>query len=289
MERHGIMDTRRDLLLPEVRHEGITIPHPDGIDMVYVPAIISLARRSEAVCTREQLRVEPRIASTRFIPCVDMLQLYAQHRTLEAIHSGVPSDHVMVILPRLTVVPEHPNLVCELVVIRHGRTSLSVSTEVFTGIKAETAHIANGACFLPFVLRPMGLGSVFDNVEFALARGLNDRAHVRHLAEKVHGNDGLCPGRDRSLQLCRVHVVGCLLNINKDRPGTAETDCLSRGYECGGNGDHFVAGADTHRNERCPERFRAASDTDGMLRPAEGGEFFLKLGHERPAREGSVF
>ena len=96
----------------------------------------------------------------------------------------------------------------------------------------------------------MCLGCVFDNIQAARARGLQNRIHVRRLTEKMDGNDRLGPLRYGLFQPGGVHGVGAFIDIDKHRLCAAIGNRLSGRHERGRYRDHFISRPDP-QCEKC--------------------------------------
>ena len=83
----------------------------------------------------------------------------------------------------------------------------------------------------------------------------------------------------------RIHRVGLLIDIDKDRTCTAVSNGLGRRHECVGDGDHFVARFDAGGEQRKPKRFCSAAKRDAMRRVTISSKLLFELFDERATSE----
>ena len=133
----------------------------------------------------------------------------------------------------------------------------------------------------------MRLGCIFNHSQTVAPRKLHDRIEVGGLAKKMNRNDGLCSWRQCALERRRIHRIGPLIDIDKDRCGAAKTDRLGGCDKGAGDGDDFVPLPNPAGQQSQPERIGAIADADRMLAAAEGGKVVLKRLDKRAAGEGA--
>ena len=87
---------------------------------------------------RQQFLITMRHAAPLSVHAFEMLQLDAEHRALNAFHTVVVSDLVVVIALSRAVLAEGASPGRKRGVVCDQSPTFAVSTEVFSGIKAET-------------------------------------------------------------------------------------------------------------------------------------------------------
>ena len=93
----------------------------------------------------------------------------------------------------------------------------------------------------------MGLRGVLDDDEAVPLRDLDERRHVGHEAVQVDRHDRLGPGRDRRLDLRRVHAEVVLADVHEHGRGPGSQDHADRRIEAERDRDDLVARADAQR------------------------------------------
>src|SRR5215472_4972425 len=106
----------------------------------------------------------------------------------------------------------------------------------------------------------MCLACVFNNLQVVLSCDIKNGVHIDHLSIEMHWNDCChriaCFPVESTLQLfvpctlclqilsqlCRVHRVGSLLNVNKIWTCPSLGNCLGRGNESIRDCNHDIAG-----------------------------------------------
>jgi hypothetical protein len=114
---------------------------------------------------------------------------------------------------------------------------------------------------------------------------IDNAAEITGHAELVHADDGLGQRRDCRLDQFGIDVESILLDIDKDRNGTAIADGVCRGDEGMADGDDFVAGFDADGQQCKVKRRGAVGYGAGMSGADEIGEFPLESGHLRALRD----
>ena len=94
-----------------------------------------------------------------------------------------------------------------------------------------------------------------------------DPGEVAGHADLVDAQDRLGPRRDRRRDAGRVQVEGGRVDVDEHRDGTALADDVGRGDEAVADGDHFVAGPDSGREQRQMQRGGAVRDRAGVRVP----------------------
>ena len=138
---------------------------------------------------------------------------------------------------------------------------------------AEPAH---AACALAKVFGTDGLGSIFDHGNSVLLADRQQPFHVAEIAIEMHGENGFCLRRDRSLGQIRVDAPAIGTDVNEDRLGAEMNDRRRRGDPVGVGEDDLVAGTDAQRRHSHMQRAGAARRGDRM----RYAEMILESGFE---------
>src|SRR6266496_3897158 len=118
----------------------------------------------------------PRLVGSR-----QMLELDAEHRSLNSIHPAIPTEQHMMIFPRLAVIAQHLNLVLQLNAAGNHRSGLPKGTQVLARVKAEATCNSKGTRFPALVFGPVRLTGVFDDWQAVSGRNFENRVHIGHL------------------------------------------------------------------------------------------------------------
>src|SRR5208282_2908404 len=108
----------------------------------------------------QQFIVAVRHAAALARPSLQMLELYAEHRALNAFHAVVEADFVVIVTLRGAVFSQRPGARGERGVVGHQGSAFATSAEVFAGIKTEAGHRAECADSLAAVFGSVGLAGV---------------------------------------------------------------------------------------------------------------------------------
>ena len=131
-------------------------------------------------------------------------------------------------------------------VARRQGATLSAGGDVLGRVERKRGQIAGGADAPALVIRANRVRGVLDD-DNAVAGGNGvDGVHVAGLAEQMHGNDGLGPGRDGGLEGSRVKIDRVGLDIRQHRRGTAMDDDVGGRGKRDRRGDDFVTGTHPH-------------------------------------------
>src|SRR6266852_4979398 len=101
----------------------------------------------------------------------------------------------------------------------------------------------------------------------------------------MDGKDGAGARRDCRLHQRRIDAEGVRLDIHKNGLRAGEQDRVGRGDECEWNGDDFVAGADSVREERQVKAGGARGDRHRVRNSTPARELLLELRDHRALRE----
>jgi hypothetical protein len=108
------------------------------------------------------------------------------------------------------------------------------------------------------------------------AGDFSNRLHVRALAIKMDWDNGLGPGSNRRLDLCRVDAFGLRIAIHQHCRRAGNPDGFGSGKKGVGVCDALVAGADPQGHQRQPNGVGPVADSNGVFGSAKGGELAFK-------------
>src|SRR5665213_3565181 len=130
----------------------------------------------------------------------------AQHRALNAVHSGVPADLRMVIFLVLPVVSQNLNFSRQFLVVGDYATRFAQGAEVLAGIETETSRNAHRAGMAAFVESAVRLAGVFNDGNAMSSGNFQDGVHVSALAKEMNGNDRFGLGSNGFLPVSYTHL-----------------------------------------------------------------------------------
>src|SRR5271165_1034906 len=229
-----------------------------------------------------------------------MFQLLPQDAGLNRIQPAVVAFYVVVVLLRLTMVADDPDLGGDGHVIGRDCSGLAAGAEVLPWVEAEPCGAAHRTGLAPTILLPrevfgaVGLAGVFNDDQAILFGQFENWIHVHHLAVEMNRNnrryrpvaalaDQSAVARYGALrlevlaELLRIHVVGPLSDVDKLGSGTGLRNRFSRCDKRVGYRHYYIALPDASGHQGKPYRVCAAADADGMLRCAERGERLLEV------------
>src|SRR3954470_17424422 len=138
-------------------------------------------------------------------PLGNMLELDAEHRTLNRIHAVVEPVPDVIVLAGLSPVSELPDRRCKVRPVRHDGAALSTCAKIFSRIEAEAADVSKGPGAPAAQIRSVGLRGILDHRNpVALGYGENG-PHVRQATVEMDWHDRLGSRRDGTLQCGRLH------------------------------------------------------------------------------------
>ena len=263
-----------------------------GANRVEVPGracALALPRQGQAGHLFEGPGVLRGAGATLLGPALQVPQLDSQDGRLERVEAAVGPEHDVVVSVRGgSVVGDLPHARHEVGVRGRDHSCVAAGPEVLGRIEAEAGGVAQrpGPSAVPF--RAVGLGRVLEDREPVPAGDLVDGGHVRRVAIEMDGDDELRAGRDRRLEPLRVHGVSPGIDVDEDRRGPHEEDCLAGSDEGVGDGHDLVPGSDPVGSEGDVERVRAVGHRTGVRRAAELGELVLELPHVRSKDVGGA-
>ena len=140
-------------------------------------------------------------------------------------------------------------------------TGVAERAEILGWIEAERGRVSERADRSTVVLRAVGLGAVFQDLQAVASRSLPDAVHVGRVAVEVHDQDRLCVWRDAAVDLARVKRVRRGVDVAEHRPSAG---CHNRGhrrYAGVGGHQHLVAALDAECLEADTQRVRSRADS----------------------------
>ena len=163
--------------------------------------------------------------------------------------------------------------------------------EALVGHQGGGADVPDGAHGAPLVQPAVGVGDVLDHLHPAPAGDLHDGAHVRRVAEVVHGDDGPGALGDAVLDVGGVEAEGVGVDVGED-DGGPEAEGGEGGGPVGDAGaDDLVAHAHPAGEHRRLEGGGAAGVGQGVAGALPGGVLGLELarhvqgGHGPPVED----
>src|SRR5713101_5398526 len=86
------------------------------------------------------------------VPLRQMTKLHEQEPRLDGVEAAVVPFEIVEVLPRLTVVPQHPAAPRQLIVVRGDRAGFAAGPQVLAGIEAERGGVPHRSGPAPAVL-----------------------------------------------------------------------------------------------------------------------------------------
>ena len=119
---------------------------------------------------REQFAVARGVRAAQLVPAVEVFELNAEHRALNAFEPEVVADDFVTVLLLGAVVAQQPDAARDFLVIRHDAPPSPYAPRFLPGIEAEAARASERADAPALVARAVRLRRVFDDDEI-MARG----------------------------------------------------------------------------------------------------------------------
>src|SRR6516225_4680264 len=105
----------------------------------------------------------------RCVPGIEVTQLHAQHRRVQAIEAAADAFYLVDILVESAVIGPHPDSANQIFVLTHDSPGIAVRAEVLAGIKAEARGVSEGAHALSAPRRAVCLGGILDHFQIVPA------------------------------------------------------------------------------------------------------------------------
>src|SRR5215510_11155869 len=125
----------------------------------------------------------------RRVPGIEVTQLHAQHRRVQAIEAAADAFHLVDIFVQPTVVGPHPDPANHVFVLAHDSPGIAVRAEVLAWVKTEARRMSERAHALTAPGRAMCLGGILDYFQIVSASDLENGVHVARLTVEMNGND----------------------------------------------------------------------------------------------------
>ena len=258
----------------------IPLRMPDDVEMIGAFGVGRLPREQQRGVLK-QFMVAVRHAAALRCPPLQMRQLHAQHRTLNAFHAVIEPDFIVIIAHGGAVLAQRTRAFGKFRIVGHERAAFAAGSQVFAGIKTEAGHLAERADFFAPVGRRMRLRGILHQRQPMFATDFQNRVDVERVPVKMDGHHHLGFGGDGALELFRVEIHRPLLDIHIDRLCADIGNRPARRHECVGGGDHFIPRLEAEQQQRNMQGRCPAVEGDAMLRADEGGEIFFELHHVR--------
>ena len=283
MNRHGVVHRRADAAFAQIRAQRFA---PFGLHDERV-VDLAFARRvawqHEFRNVREQAAIACRVRAPGVGPRFEMVELHEQDRGLQCVEPRVDRPFGTVVACLQAEVAQNAQPGCELLVVGGDDAAVAACVECLERMEAEAAEGADRADLLAVELGQDRLRRVFHDRELVLRRDGEDAFHVRGAAREMHRHDGLRARRDRSFDLVRIDVVGCI-DVDEHRHSAGQTNARRRCDEGVGRRDHLIARADVERAQRELQRVGPVAATDGVAHADQRREALFERLH-RPAED----
>jgi len=132
------------------------------------------------------------------------------------------------------------------------------------------------------------LAGVLEDGDVMSPGDFKNRSHRCSLTVKMDGDDRLGSWSDGPLQQRRIHCAGLFLDIDKHGACAGKRDGLGGGHKGHRNGNDFISGSDSKRQEHQPDGVSSIPYANGALHIAVAREFLLKFGDKRPAGKSTL-
>src|SRR5690349_5049051 len=176
MDRNRVVNTCLNSKTVEVLLQFFAPACAHDVEMKDVLAA-RIERRHDEVFS-QTIRIDRGVSTTRGIPRIKMLQLHIQYCRLHCIEPRVRALFDVHIFLLLSVVSEAVNLLRKVVVVSRDRTAITISTEIFPGVKTETTCETERAAALAQKARAMCLRCILDHFQLVLAGDFDNRRDV---------------------------------------------------------------------------------------------------------------
>src|ERR1017187_5521177 len=138
MKRDRIVNPRADALVFQEGHQSFAVVRPHDVQGIDSTRPRGLIGSIDGLTRSLELPLVFRCPFTALVvPLSEMLKLYMKNSRLNGIQPTVVAFHVVVVLLRLAVVPDHADLRSQRTVVGGHRTSFATRSEILPRIKTE--------------------------------------------------------------------------------------------------------------------------------------------------------
>ena len=161
------MEARTNLLGFQMLPELISPATADHVEVVNGPRPCRLIGNDGFLNIVKKFIIAKRFLTPLLVPFGQESKLNSQNACLDCIQSSVVPFHLVVVLLRLAMVPQHAHFAGHLVIVRCNGARFSACSQVLARIKTEGSRTAHRPSLLPTILfprkvfRPMGLAGIF--------------------------------------------------------------------------------------------------------------------------------
>ena len=248
-----------------------------GEQVVDVRRARRVARQPERQ-PRERREVARGERAALVVPCVEALELGAQHRGLQAVEASVVPDVIVAVARALAMLAELADARGGVVVAGRDRAPLAERAEVLRGVEAEARGVGERADALAAEERAVRLRCVLEEQEAVARRDDRELVDGRGATGQVHRDDGAGARADGAGDRLGVEVARLVQDVGEGGARAGESDGLGRGEEARRRGEHLVAGADAEAAQREHDRARAVRAADGVGHAEVLGPLALERG-----------
>ncbi len=276
VQRHGVVERGAHALGLQVLAQLVPLGMAHDVEVVHALGVGGLDREHERGL-REQLVVPVGDLSPGPGPGGKVGQLDRQNRPLDAFHSIVVADLVMVVPGRRTMLAQAAGAFGKVGVVGHQGPGFAAGSEVLARIEAESGNHPECSGGTTLVFCAMGLRRVLDQGNPTSLANLQDWIQVKWMSVEMHRHDRLGPRRDRLLEQARIEIHRLLLDVDKDGLGADVGDGPAGRDEGEGRRYDLVAGTDVEQAHRDMQRRGSAVEAHAILRADEGREIVLEF------------
>src|SRR6266849_4668856 len=144
MQLYRVMVARTDAWMFQECHKSFAIVGTHHVQVVHRAGPGSFVRTMDRIARSfEQAIVLSCPRAALLIPLRQVRELHMEKSSLDGVETPVITLNLVVVLLRLSVVADHPNLGRKICVIRGDSSSFSARAQVFPGIEAERSGPAH--------------------------------------------------------------------------------------------------------------------------------------------------
>ena len=259
------MDPARDSPPGHRLQNPVAAAAANRIDMVNVTRVTRLDGRDQVFKVSELLVVGSSVGASGIVCLRQIPQLHAEHRSLNPVHPGIPANQSVMVLLCLPMIPQHLDLIRQLLAVRDNRAGFPEGAQILAAVKAEATAGPKRARPPAFIFGAMRLTCVLNDRNLALGRDAHQRIHVRRQTGGVDGHDGGRAIGDQRLDLRRVHLERRRVDVGEDRYGVRLQNGVDGRDEGVRRDDDFVARADPGCGDRGDQRAGAVGRGEAAL------------------------